>query len=311
MKKYLSSFILTGLLGLSYPNASAATIIKDCAQDFKEFAQIVHKHKQSNPKLNTVCFVDLDDTTLRYPGYIGTEKWFGDVINGLNKNGIKDAISDMFLAALTVHDLMRDKVTLTENSVVGIYNCMQNMLGIPVVGLTSRTYILSEATKAQLDHLGIKFSMPWNDQILLNNDEIWRAIYQPEEGVIYCSGKNKGDILVSLLAKTKSLCKFDTNQSQPQKIDAVIVFDNDIKHLDRIQAALEQNNIDIKLIRVLYNNPATPNNTQSTSISSFLDFQARLSKNSKINRLVSFFETNIPARQSEEQRSRPLFYAEA
>lgn len=278
MKKYTSLAILFSLFLMPGSTILAETIVeKHTAANFGEFARIVKKHKEQNPKSGAICFVDLDDTTLLYPEYVGSEKWFGRLINGFAEQGIKDPMPHIFLALLTAHQLMINRVTLTENSVAGIYSSMQNMLGIPVIGLTSRTYILSDITKEQLNQptTKIKFSHPWNSDILLNDDPIWKAMYKNDEGVAYCSGKNKGEISLNLLRLT-NFSFIDELSNEPKEIDTIIVLDNDSKHLDRIQEILTKNNVPVRLIRVSYQNPDLPQIEENKIAIQSLIFQISL-----------------------------------
>ena len=276
MNKYLK-LSLPVLFALTTSMTNNLAMVQEYAvSDFNQFAQIIMRERVQAPESRMLICSDIDDTATSYVKNcgIGTEKWFGKVYGGLQTRGVSDPMQVMFFAAIIAHQMNSSTVQLTEPGVVGVYNIIQSTLNIPVIGLTSRTYILSDITKEQLSRLQLRFSSPWPNTMILNTDPTWRAMYKPEDGIVYCSGNNKGDILVKLLEQTKL-------SIGEQKIDTIVVIDNDEKHLIKIKTAIAQHKMPVNLVLVKYNGQPQASVEHDALLETLLDYMAALSKRSQ------------------------------
>lgn len=275
MNKYLklSLPLIFTLLSLSY--SANAWIMEVTVTNFEAFYQIV---KATDGKGHILCCSDIDDTVLYYPNYTGSESWFGYLYDGLKSRGILDPMPVMFSAAITAHDMNTDVVTPTEKATIPTLNNLKIELGIPCIGLTSRTYILSDITKSQLQQPSVQltFCNPWSNELILNTDPTWIAVYKPLDGIVYCSGNNKGEILVELLKKTQT-------SINGKIINTIIVIDNDQKHLTRIKKAIKESGIDVNLMLFAYKGQTQPPLTPNPKLEKYLDYLADMAKRSQEN----------------------------
>ncbi|KKQ33494.1 MAG: hypothetical protein US49_C0001G0174 [candidate division TM6 bacterium GW2011_GWF2_37_49] len=256
MNKYMKLYLPIFFALLSLTSTGKAWIFEAVVPSFDTFYKLV---EITENKGLTLCCCDLDDTVISYPDYIGSEAWFSGTYSALKAGGVIDPMPITFCTATIAHQLNIDKVIPTEPNVVSIINRMRAELQIKCIALTSRTHALSEITQKQLIAIGLTFCCPWpGDEKPLNMDRIWKAVFKPSDGSVYCSGGNKGETLVSLLKQTN--CMIDG-----KKINTIIVIDNDQRHLIRIKDAIAKHNIPANLMLFTYK-PHILNQSQANPI---------------------------------------------
>jgi len=110
------------------------------------------------------------------------------------------------------------KVKLVEKDVKKIIKHLQNK-NVLVIGLTSRQLYLSCSALKQLDSLDIDLSItaPYKDDLFFENGVLFN------KGILFASGKNKGEVLSQFFKKIDFLPK------------SVIFIDDKLKHLNEIE----------------------------------------------------------------------------
>lgn len=210
-------------------------------QSIAEIPAKINFHCEKNPTLSPIVFMDLDDTLIKsvHPLGWGSDKWFSGMYNHLKINNIKNPLDIIFGVVTFVNAFFADKkdvhfITKTEDFVPAVVNGLK-ISQVAVFGLTARTFILKEFTQEYLDDLKINFSKIANDtgdDIVINEETAWKAIYS--NGTIFCSGNNKGKIILDFFDKLK---EFDAKE--------IIVFavDDQVTNLDKIQQALQEKGV--------------------------------------------------------------------
>ncbi|MFH1254385.1 MAG: DUF2608 domain-containing protein [bacterium] len=211
-------------------------------QSIGEIPRKIQFHCAKNPTLKPFLFTDLDDTLIKstHPLGWGSDKWFSTMYNHLKTHDIKNPLDIIFGVVTFVNAFFANQTTdepfiiKTEEIVPKALNSIRTER-IPVFGLTARTFILKDFTQKYLNDLGIVFSRindaPGED-IIINEETAWKAIYS--NGTIFCSGNNKGKIILEFFDKFE---KLDTSE--------IIAFavDDQTTNLDKIQQALLQKGI--------------------------------------------------------------------
>lgn len=211
-------------------------------QSIGEIPRKMQLHCAKNPTLKPFLFTDLDDTLIKstHPLGWGSDKWFSTMYSHLKTHNIKNPLDIIFGVVTFVNAFFADQatdeqfITKTEEIVPKALNSIK-MERIPVFGLTARTFILKDFTQKYLNDLGIVFSRinnPTGEDIVINEETAWKAIYS--NGTIFCSGNNKGKIILEFFDKFE---KLDTRE--------IIAFavDDQAANLDKIQQALQQKGI--------------------------------------------------------------------
>lgn len=175
----------------------------------EEIKTIREALRQRRISYDTWFFVDLDNTVMESKLELGGDQWF----NAMLKHAKEMFPDDKHLAFQTViviyHELQAHvRTKAVEEDIVGIIRAIQD-IGIPIIAITARDESIGPSTERQLRDIGIDFSRNVPEDM-------------PEigNGIIYCSGKNKGDKLKEF---------FDKIQHLPAHIAC---FDDKGSHLD-------------------------------------------------------------------------------
>lgn len=214
----------------------------DPVQSISEIPSKISFYCEKNPTLQPILFTDLDDTLIKstHPLGWGSDQWFSSMYSHLKKNNIKNPLDIIFGVVTFVNAFFANQPTdeqfiiKTEEIVPKALNTIK-MESIPVFGLTARTFILKDFTQKYLKDLGIVFSRinkTSEEEIVINEETAWKAIYS--NGTIFCSGNNKGKIILEFFDKLES---FDTKKT------IVFVIDDQTTNLDKIQQELQQKGI--------------------------------------------------------------------
>lgn len=183
---------------------------------------------------NTLVAFDLDNT-LVYPGQdLGSEQWFGYMLNQKLASGMnrQDALAEVLPLYYKVHDhLSLQPVEPTSAATVS----MLQHKGIPTLALTTRSLPLIERTKTQLKELGISFacSEEFNKELSIALEK--QAILS--NGIIFCNDNNKGKTLIKAL---------QTCNCRPETI---IFIDDKLSHVLDVEKECLLNNIHFVGIR--------------------------------------------------------------
>lgn len=211
-------------------------------ESIKQIGKSVQSYCKSNPKRNPILFFDLDDTLIKsiHPLGWGSDKWFSNMYSHLKAHNIKNPLDIIFGVVTFVNAFFANQaidnqfIIKTEASVPKVLNSLKRK-GLPVFGLTARTFILKDFTQKYLKDLGISFSKinaDIDEDFIINEATAWKAIYS--NGTIYCSGNNKGQIILDF---------FDTLENFNTKETIVFAVDDQTANLDKIQQALIQRGI--------------------------------------------------------------------
>lgn len=151
---------------------------------------------------NTWLLLDLDNTIMGPLLDLGGDGWF----EKLMAYACQTMIDTQEAAALVItiyHAVQHHiKTKAVEPEIVAIIRDLQ-VRGYPILGITARGNELIDTTKRQLNEIGIDFSINRaanENRIVLGNSG---AIY--DQGIIYCSGGNKGICLDAFLDRCEQL----------------------------------------------------------------------------------------------------------
>lgn len=181
---------------------------------FREILKHIH--------FDTVVLCDLDNTVMEAKCELGSDQWFGALLKEAFANFPEEKEKSL-IAALAIYNAIESivKTQVIEDTTSKIINALQ-AIGLPVIAITSRGKMLQEATEGQLESCGIKFSHSQNlpkDNITLEDGDD-APFYA--NGIIYCSGQNKG----------KCFSKFcEMTEIKPVNIAMI---DDKKKHLEEV-----------------------------------------------------------------------------
>jgi hypothetical protein len=176
----------------------------------------------------TLVAFDLDNT-LVYPGQdLGSEQWFGYMLNqklAAGKNR-QEALAEVLPEYYKVHDHI--SLQPVESMTTSIISMLQHK-GISTLALTSRSLPLIERTKVQLKELGISFAYCQEFDKELNIPLEKPAVLS--NGIIFCNDNNKGRTLIKAL---------QTCNSRPE---TVVFVDDKLSHVLDVQKECLLHNI--------------------------------------------------------------------
>ncbi|MCC5792899.1 MAG: DUF2608 domain-containing protein [Legionellaceae bacterium] len=177
-------------------------------QTIKEILTI--KTALKNISYETWLVLDLDNTVMESVLEVGSDQWLTNLVDYAVK--ILDQKEGMRLALLiygAVQAHVRAKAV--ELEIVKIIKALQD-IGIPVLALTARDIAIKQYTIRQLETIGIDFSR----NCIKVNDPSY------EEGIIFCNGKNKGQVWQKVIEKC------------PNHPRHIVMLDDKIRHLERM-----------------------------------------------------------------------------
>lgn len=181
---------------------------------------------------DTAIFFDLDNTLLEPCQHFGSVQWGEYYINKLLKDGEPPHRAEEIAQGLWSKYLPNAPLRLIEPKAPTIFSQLQAQ-GCMIFGLTARYPAESIYTHPQLEKLGFAFERKYNDR---NLDLEFPAVF--EKGVIFSSTLNK---------KSKSLISLlEQIDYRPKKI---IFIDDKLSHVEDLEIALGQANIDYLGIR--------------------------------------------------------------
>lgn len=166
--------------------------------------------------------LDLDNTVMESKIDLGGDAWFSSLLLHVAHSAeVEDA---MKLALMIYHEVQSHVRTKpVEPEIVKVIHALQD-IGMPVIALTARSRCIAKATAAQLADIGIHFSRA----VLGPNSLVTNYV----DGIIYCDGKNKGDMLRQFL---------ELNGFSPKH---VVMLDDKEKYLHQVAHHLEPLKID-------------------------------------------------------------------
>ncbi len=166
---------------------------------------------------NTWLVLDLDNTVMESSLELGGDQWFTSLLHHANLSEPDQELA--FLSVISIYHAVQAHIRAkaVEPEIVTIINALQH-IGIPVLGLTARDLSISHSTIRQLADIGIDFS---NNPI----EQVDGSFY--EQGIIFCSGGDKGAAFKRFLERCRN---------QPQH---VVMLDDREKHLQHVKVAVE------------------------------------------------------------------------
>ncbi|GGI89032.1 DUF2608 domain-containing protein [Legionella impletisoli] len=170
----------------------------DAAEQNTIFESHVIKDILKHVHYNSYVLFDLDNTVMQSQIELGSDQWFEYLLRHTLSQ-----ISDPNLAATMVFAIYNEiqkivKTTVVEQSTIKLIQAFQD-IGLPVIAITARGKCLHEPTVRQLKDCQIDFSYSksiphasFSFQIDTSSSAA-EAFYA--DGIIFCSGKNKGQCL--------------------------------------------------------------------------------------------------------------------
>ncbi len=159
---------------------------------------------------------DLDHTLIEPMTYEGSEPWFQQILHTAKGHLPTSAAIDLYCASQNHVTLRLTEETLSDKWV--------QWAGVPMMGLTSRSYCLADLTHGHLKRLGIPL-----EQTVFDGKHFPEAASQ---GILFTSGGVKRDYLKKVLAL------------HPEYRERTIIFiDDSVHHLDLMEAFLTEEGI--------------------------------------------------------------------
>lgn len=131
---------------------------------------------------DSMLLLDLDNTVMEAAHELGSDQWFSNLFVVLKQLQLENLIKDMIELYHAVQHHVRTKPV--EPYVVKLIKSLQD-IGIPVLGLTSRSHVLADTTLRQLQEIGIDL----------------------RKKIIFCDGRDKGLCLQEALLQCSTLPK--------------------------------------------------------------------------------------------------------
>lgn len=193
--------------------------------------EIKYVHEALNEiHYNTWLILDLDNTVMTPCLQLGGDAWFSGLFKHLAQNNIDSTTA--FPVVMSVYNAVQQfiRTLAVESKTVKLIKTLQD-IGVPVIGLTARGYSISSQTVRQLADIEIDFS---RNSILPDNN------FSYAKGIIFCDGKNKGELVQSFFALQKKLP------------DHVCMLDDKINNLEDVLLTLKGLSISFSGLRYAY-----------------------------------------------------------
>lgn len=174
---------------------------------------------------NTFVVFDLDNTLMESTLDLGSDQWFVKLMEEACRSSPSEETIELVLAiyhAVQHHT----KMQAIESGTVRLMTLLQD-LNIPVIALTARGEQICKPTIAQLKAIGINFDKQWSHAEYLLDYEHGKSTALFKDGIIFCSGKDKGKCLSSF---------FESFDEKPKH---VLMVDDKEKHLTSVQHVIE------------------------------------------------------------------------
>ncbi|OGT47406.1 MAG: hypothetical protein A3E83_01515 [Gammaproteobacteria bacterium RIFCSPHIGHO2_12_FULL_41_20] len=191
-------------------------------------------------RYNTFVLLDLDKTVHDASQELGGDAWFVDMHEHA-RQVMPDQPTMRRAAVVELYHLVQHYTLVkpVEENTVRIIRLLQDM-HIPVIALTSRGKEIIQPTLRQLAQIGVDFSRNWDDlQGVIRLDESSPAIFR--EGVIFCSGSDKGVCLDMFFKYLKEYAK-----SFPAH---VVMMDDARRHLEAVEKVVAAHGCDFTGLR--------------------------------------------------------------
>ncbi len=223
---YLIAFLCSLLPGCTGDQSPAnCSKQNDVIIESNSITDITKYLDPSDYSSNTLVVFDIDNTLGRPPTDLGSDQWFYANIERLKKEGknFQEAVKHLVPIYLQIHQ--HTQMVPVENETVPLVRELQKK-GITVIALTARSISLTNRTAAQLQQMGIDFSLnlPYKFPIVYEPENGQPAIYLG--GIIFVGNHDKGEVLVHWLEQTGI---------SPHK---VIFVDDKMKNIRSVEKAL-------------------------------------------------------------------------
>lgn len=226
--------LMTGLNGPIFGGKAIAQESLYGPHSFVETHRIedVLSHLGDNLKIDadTLLIFDLDNTLIETHQLLGSDQWFEHhfrqqqaIYGKENHTALQKTLQDYD----AIH--LRSDVRLIDPTVPKLFERLKKM-GVKMLGLTSRSTALQEATLRQLTSVGLSFKTPWIAEkmhYVLKNAKHGSV----SNGIVLTGGEHKGNCLVEYL---------DYLQFKPSR---VVFVDDKPHHLDHVKQVLEDRQI--------------------------------------------------------------------
>jgi len=206
-------------------NSSGVTILE--SDSIKSILDVSNK--------DSFVVLDLDNTVIESTEHLGSDQWF---VQMMKEACQMEPSPEMIQFVLAVYHAVQHHIELktVEDHVKAVIEFLHDAK-IPVIALTARGNNIAKPTVAQLKKNGIAFNDKWDK----HSGELTTIRNTPvvyENGIIFCSGNNKGACLKAFFEKIKH---------QPSH---VVMVDDKEKHLHIVGETLQ--NLDIKFSGIRY-----------------------------------------------------------
>lgn len=166
---------------------------------------------------NTWLVLDLDNTVMESSLELGGDQWFTSLLHHAEIVGSNKELT--VAAVIAIYHAVQEHVRTqaVEPSIVAVIRALQD-IGVPILALTARDHSIRFSTIRQLSNVGIDFS---RNPVRLRDGSTF------DQGIIFCSGGNKGEAL------REFLCRCIENP------DHIVMLDDKEKHLQHVKTALK------------------------------------------------------------------------
>lgn len=209
----------------------ATTFLFGAIVEIKELSEI-NKYLAKDE----LIIFDLDNTLIEPRQTLGSDQWFYNRIQELEKNGksSQDAFSNTYSEWFQIQCVT--KVKPVEKNTVNMLKDLQKYY--KVIALTTRSFDLNFTTLLQLDSVGIDFTKSsLTEKMLFFDGEKYVA---HKKGVLFANGSNKGNVLKMF---------FEKINYEPSKI---IFIDDKESNLKDVKEFCEKNKIEFTGLRYGY-----------------------------------------------------------
>ena len=179
---------------------------------------------------DTLVVLDIDNTLLQPVGYLGGDAWYEFLVQRAVREGLtRDAAIDRAMTAFNDAQYAID-VRAVEPATPALVK-EAHARGARVIALTARTPDIAPRTLAQLDHIGVGFSVIAKPDIAPKGTRL-------DQGVLFVGDHlDKGEMLVALLRASRL---------QPKR---VIFVDDKQRHAESVDRALAKAGIPCRSFR--------------------------------------------------------------
>ena len=215
---FLIALLLVALPGCWHKEPDSTIVESSSITDIYQHIAPEEYHK------DTLLVFDIDNTLATKPTDFNSDHW----VDAMAQRNVSEgcSFSDAFYAVLPIYYQVQMHTWLTpvEKETVTVLKDLQAK-GLTIISLTARDLYIAYRTLEQLAQIDISFTNSSPQKIVTPYGAPRPALYL--EGIIFCGGANKGEVLSHWL---------DQTNYHPQKI---IFVDDKLKNIHTVKQAIQ------------------------------------------------------------------------